>query len=391
MRYLTTILILVAFTFTSRAQDRLQYKTKHLRVSLITCGHGEEIYSVFGHSAIRILDSNMGTDIVYNYGTFDGFEENFELKFMQGKLPYYISTDNYIDFVEAYKYENRWIKEQVLNLNIEEQNAIKDYLERNMLPENRAYKYDFFFDNCATRIRDIFYKSLGKNFVYGNAITIKNGISFRTIINQYLQNNKWTRLGINILLGSKIDALMTNEESMFLPDFLQKAIATATLNNKTIIGETIFINQTGPISHKANFSIYIALYALLAVVIISAYWSPLKWLKKVLFTTIMLLSGLLGVLLLIMWFATDHQACADNFNLLWLLPTNIYFAFRQAKYKYSLIAAFLIFLMLIIHITGIQQLLFADTLPILLILLFIFGHLYLSHRNKTYEEIHANK
>src|SRR5690606_31625041 len=129
--------------------------TSRTRISLLTCTPGSELYSVFGHSALRVVDSNAVTDIVYNYGTFDFNDPNFYSKFVRGKLNYYLSTEYFRDFVYGYRLEGRGITEQVLLLTAEEKLALKKFLRENLKPENRHYAYDFFLDNCTTRLRDL--------------------------------------------------------------------------------------------------------------------------------------------------------------------------------------------------------------------------------------------
>src|ERR1043165_5799283 len=128
----------------------------HLRVSLLTVGVGDEIYASFGHTGIRIVDSIAGTDIVYNWGTFDGFQKDFELKFMRGKLLYYCSSESYQHFIGTYIEEQRGVEEQEIFLNDIQKRQLQSFLNENLKEENRYYKYDFLYDNCATRPRDVF-------------------------------------------------------------------------------------------------------------------------------------------------------------------------------------------------------------------------------------------
>jgi hypothetical protein len=125
-----------------------------LRISLLSCSPGAELYSIFGHSAIRVTDETSGTDRVYNYGTFNFREKNFYLKFLSGKLNYYLSVQSFPSFMSDYLEENRTVYEQVLNISHFHKLQLHTALRLNALPENRAYKYDFFWDNCSTRIRD---------------------------------------------------------------------------------------------------------------------------------------------------------------------------------------------------------------------------------------------
>jgi hypothetical protein len=368
------------------AKGQTDTTTKRLQVSLLTCGTGEEIYSVFGHTAVRIIDSNKGTDIVYNYGTFDGYDENFEMKFMQGKLLYYLSEDNYPDFIDFYGADGRWVDEQVLNIGAAEKEQIRQYMTTNLLPENREYKYDFFFDNCATRIRDIFTRTHGDAFRYPNVLPAGKALSFRDIINRYLSRNVWERFGINILLGSKIDQPMSNSQIMFLPDYLSDGVGGATLNGKPFATKAQRIVDGEKSVYSPDYSVQIVLYTLLLLLAAGLFIPRLRLLGAFLSNFILILTGLLGVLILVMWFGTDHQGCANNYNLLWALPTNLVFVFRKRQHKYAAIALLLIFASLLLHLTGIQGLLLPDMVPFLLMLLLIFATAY-----KKYKDINDGK
>ena len=147
------LLFFSAFTFATlfaSGQD-----SSRLRISLLTCTPGQELYSTFGHTAIRVIDSNSLTDYVYNFGTFDFEDPNFYLKFVKGKLLYFLSAEPYADFAALYRFEGRGITEQLLNLDAAEKDSTRRLLNQTLREENRYYLYDFFFDNCTTRPRDI--------------------------------------------------------------------------------------------------------------------------------------------------------------------------------------------------------------------------------------------
>lgn len=381
-RHSIFLLLFLITSFSLFAQkDSIQ--NRGIQVSLLTCGAGDEIYSVFGHTAVRIVDSNSGTDIVYNYGTFDGYDDNFEINFMRGKLKYYISEETFEDFISMYQMEGRWVEEQILHTSEQEKKQIQDYLLINMQPENRAYKYDFFFDNCATRIRDIFTQTHGQAFKYPNVLPDGKSLTFRTLINRYLAKNPWERFGINILLGSKIDQKMTNAQIMFLPDYLQDGIEGATLNGKQFAErKNRIINETKGVQ-ESDFTIWIVLIGLLLLTVLGHYTPQLRLLGVIMTNLILFTTGILGLLILTMWFATDHQTCANNFNILWALPTNLFFIFRKKQYKYAMIAIILILISLLLHIVSIQQMLLPEMIPLLLMLLIIFGNIYKTQKRRA--------
>ncbi len=372
--WLSILFLIFTFYFSSLANAQTDTTMqKGIEVSLLTCGVGAEIYSVFGHTAVRIIDSNDGSDIVYNYGTFDGYEKDFELQFAKGKLLYYLSEDRFDDFVQWYGSGGRWVTEQKIVCSQEDKKHIQQYLQTNLLPENRAYKYDFFFDNCATRIRDIFTETFKEKFQYPNVLPEGKAITFRNIINQYLAHNVWERLGINILLGSKIDKPMTNAEIMFLPDYLSDGIGAAQLNQKLIAPKKEKILTGDEMKMPNDNSVLIVLFTILALTIIGLLLPQLKLLGAIMSNLLLFITGILGLLILTMWFATDHQTCAENYNLLWALPTNLLFLFKKKQHKYALIAIVLIFVSLLLHLMKIQELLLPEMIPILLSLLFIYG------------------
>lgn len=391
--FLRTFFVLL-LTITIQGVCRAQHDTamapqKHtsgLRISLITCGPGyNEIYEVFGHTAVRIIDSQDKTDLVYNYGTFNGFEENFELKFMRGKLPYYLSVYPFRDFVPEYIQTRRSVAEQVLDLNDGQKEAIQQYLDVNAEPENRQYKYDFFYDNCATRIRDIFPNSIGKDFKYHPILPAGSKETFRDIINRYFYATKWERFGINILLGSKIDKVMTDKDVMFLPDYLSLGVKNATVNNRAMAEKPVIMLEGGPAAPDNVSGPMVLTMAICVLTVAGLSVKRLKLLGRIMTISLMLITGLLGCLIIIMWFFTDHQGCSNNFNILWLLPTNIILAFGRPRGsgRYAVVAILLVFATILLHILRVQQLIMIEFMPLLLALLYIYGTIYRNSRTKA--------
>ncbi|GAA4461712.1 DUF4105 domain-containing protein [Nemorincola caseinilytica] len=358
-----------------------------LRISLLTCGVGDEVYETFGHTAVRITDSNANPpfdDLVYNYGMFNGYDKGFELKFMRGKLKYYVATNYFGTFMEEYYAYGRSVEEQELVLDDDKKLEIKAYLENNALPENRYYKYDFFFDNCATRIRDIFPRTLGSGFVYGDAVRPVQGYTFRDIMNKYFYDRHWTRLGVNILLGSRIDKVLTNMDIMFLPDYLRDGLAAATLNGRPISKKPELILDG---SHRAPAGLNVPMImccALLVLTILGHSLYRLRVLGRIMNGLLLFVTGLLGCLILLMWFGTDHQGCGNNFNVLWMLPVNILLLVWRPKGigKYAIIAIGLIGVSLVLHVCRIQGLI-PEFLPLMAALVVVYISLYRQGKSKA--------
>jgi hypothetical protein len=314
--------------FTALAQDS---SSCPVRISLLTCAPGAELYSTFGHTALRITDSTTASDVVFNYGTFYFDDPDFYMKFVRGKLDYFLSAANYNDFMYEYQVDQRSVTEQVLNLSCAQKEEIVQALQTNMQPENRMYKYDFIYDNCTTRVRDLIFGSLP-----GAAVTkrlVPAGTTARNLIHTYLDRGgePWSKLGIDILLGARLDKPVDNTVAMFLPDYLLKGVDSGLLNNKQplVKQKRMLLDVPSPVAAGWNYApllVFTVVCGLLALL----YVSPSKRAQSVsrfVDSFLLYVTGLLGVLLLVMWWGTDHRMTKDNWNLIWALPTNLVAAF----------------------------------------------------------------
>jgi hypothetical protein len=320
------ILLIINFSLPiihySLAQD-----SSHLRISLLTCTPGDELYSTFGHSGIRVIDSSSVTDVVYNYGNFNFDDEGFYIKFTRGKLLYYVSADNFEDFKYSYQITNRGITEQLLNLTAAEKTTIQHFLNNNLKEENRFYKYDFFFDNCTTRLRDIIKKNHDSTFTLKPVMA--TGTTFRQGIYKYLDKGKkyWSKLGIDILLGQPCDGVMTAEQMQFLPDNLMTSLDSAS-HSLILSHQNLY-----PINNDSNTKTFftpLIVLTLLLIIIAAISLSKSKMARMFLqgFDGLLFFcTGLLGITLIFMWFATDHSMTKNNFNLLWAWPTHFIICF----------------------------------------------------------------
>lgn len=307
--------------------------SQHAKVFLLTCEPGEEIYTQFGHSAIRIVDKEASLDNVYNWGMFEFDEDEtaFMMKFARGKLPYYMDIQSFERFIGEYVYFNRTVRQLEINLNQAQKNELFAALQNNYLPENRVYKYDFFFDNCASRIRDFFVKILGEKLHLG-IHNDANLHSYRTIITPRLNNHPWTHFGINLVLGARIDAIVSNENLMFLPEYMEQLFLISEIevegkNEPFVLSQsTIFEGVKTDSSTKYWFSPNVLSWTVLGIIILLVFF---KWSKSLKIIGILLIisTSILGILLLLMWFATDHQATKMNYNLIWANPMMIILPF----------------------------------------------------------------
>lgn len=297
------------------------YLSEHTKVSLLTSSPGEDLYAQFGHSAIRIADTLSGQDLVFNYGLFDFNTPGFYLKFIRGKLPYQLGIQRFDAFLNAYIEENRQCRELEINLNEKERLALINFLSVNYLPENREYPYDFFFDNCATRIRDILENKFQAN--YPDTSLVKKA-SFRHFLAEYVGQNSWINVGFSLILGLPADAIATFRDEMFLPDYLEKHVENAFLGSQPLNKNKIKILFQNQPEKSVSFlpSPILVSYLLFFMALIFTFYYSKRWTKffDIVFFSLISLSGILFVF---MWVGTDHFVTHKNMNLLWANPLYI--------------------------------------------------------------------
>ena len=325
-----TLLFLLLFLFGAINTSTAQKNTlsPEASISVLTIGPGSSLNDSFGHSAFRITDRVNGLDLVYGYGEYDFDTPNFYLKFAQGKLNYLISKDKFQRFYRAYSYYNRTIKEQDLNLSQEEKQKLYDFLINNYKPKNRGYLYDFFFDNCATKIKDVANVSLNNSIIFNNPKDYKEA-TFRTLIQNNLNRNSWGSFGIDVALGSVIDKKATAEEHMFLPENIYSFFDNATIknSNKSLVKESRVLYSKKEIP-KPNtfFTSPLFILGIIGGLILFITYRDFKKNKQSVWldTTLLSITGIIGVFLLLLWFATDHKGTHQNYNLLWACALNIF-------------------------------------------------------------------
>lgn len=356
-------------------------------VSLLTCDEGEEIYSLFGHSAIRIKDVRNNIDFVYNWGMFE-FGENeldFQLKFAKGKLKYYMAEELYENFMLTYQWEQRTVREQVLNLTYEQKLALWEEIQFNYRPENRYYQYDFFFDNCSTRINELLKKVLAKDFII-TELPESNTLTFRQLIDKQVRKSQpWSDFGIDLALGKKIDRLTTSDDMQFLPKYLEQAVALAKIKNGEKEEPFVLENNVleAGISHVETayegVSPIILTWSLLIILLVIHFINQPK-IAVVFDVTFLFLFGILGITVLSLWFLTDHQPTKVNYNLLWANPLHlltIVFLFMKKEFikNYYLFMAFYSFSIVLFWIVLPQEF-NAAVRPLILIQVLIYYYWY---------------
>ncbi|HNB81290.1 MAG TPA: DUF4105 domain-containing protein [Chitinophagaceae bacterium] len=340
-----------------------------LRISVLTCGSGSDLYACYGHSAVRILDTASQLDVVYNYGTFNFSDEQFYWKFTRGQLPYYLNTESFAGFMGTYQQEHRSVIEQVLELPQDDAVRLKNFLEFNARVENKYYRYHFLFDNCSTRIRDLFPAQFGSRFQWGKAI--EDGMyTYRQQLNRYEAPLPWTRSGINLLMSHRVDEKMNNEQSMFLPAFLMEGLRSATLDGKPILSTTqeLISGQSLP---SVPDEPRMAFWILFVMVVLLSFRPAIKPYLIYFDVLFFMLLGLLGCFILFMWFGTTHEVCRYNLHLFWVFPLHILFAAQLVRSpswlsSYARYTSWLCMLTIVYRYFSIQEL-GAEWTPVILL------------------------
>ncbi len=327
-KYILVAVMVFAFhlsPFTTKAQALPLSATA--TASVLTCGPGNDFYTTFGHSAIRITDTAMGLDMVYNYGTFNFGTPHFYWKFMRGQLDYMLGRTTFDRFMAEYAYEQRAVWEQPLNFTSQEVNNLYVALEWNYQPENRYYRYDFFRDNCATRVRDMVESANGKREIeYGDW----EDHSYRHWLHQATGGGclEWWTLGVDLLLGLSADHVCDKSESMFYPMAMEGLFDNATRGGDPLVSPTRELLQDTRTPLRRSFPPMVV-FALFFMAVALLTWRRLwpRWADRVLFV----LAGVVGLFLLFMWFGTDHYCTAWNLNILWASPLLILIAIRLER------------------------------------------------------------
>ncbi|HET8864854.1 MAG TPA: DUF4105 domain-containing protein [Gracilimonas sp.] len=311
-------------TFSVSAQQQIELSPK-AQVSLITVAPGNELYSLFGHTALRIHDPVTGINRTYNYGTFEFDASGFYWKFALGDLQYFLLASRFGYVKEAYLNAGRTIIEQQLNLTPGQVKELYRLLEINALPKNRYYSYEFFYDNCTTRVYDIISKVIGDSFSFSGPLNPKQK-SFREFINPYLEPVPWVKFGVNLLLGMPADQIPSGPETLFLPDLLKtgfaKGIVQRADTSVALVGQETIYTSPNPVSARSVFlTPALIFWLLLGVIMILTYTYPENtklwiWFDRILFGV----ACLVGLLILFLWLFSAYPSTKWNLNILWSLP-----------------------------------------------------------------------
>ena len=331
-------LLVILFTFLSVLSMKAQ--SDSLRVSLLTCGPGQEVYNLFGHSAIRVKNEATGVDYVFNYGIFSFNTPNFVLRFCLGQTDYQLGVQYYDDFVWNYQMQGRFVHEQVLNLTEQEKLQLVAALEENYLPENRIYRYNYFYDNCATRPRDMVERAINGEVRYTEDMdTPQEALTYRGLVHEYTAKQPWSRFGIDLLLGSEADKPISRRASMFVPFYLEEYFHTAQKadlqgRNSGLIAEELEITAQDESDWPSPTPLTPMRVFLLLFILVAALtaWGikqgrSLWGLDLLVFA----IAGIAGCIIAFMVLFSEHPAVSPNYLLLLLHPLHLIFLYHIVK------------------------------------------------------------
>ena len=396
LSWISVILCLLLHQINYGNNSPFPFDLEKVEISIITCDPGSEVYSLFGHGALRINHIESDEDIVVNWGIFEYYEDQFKFgyDFAKGRLNYYMGIQNTMNFLREYRYYNRGVREQILNLTTSEKKEIIEFVSLNNLPENRNYKYEFFYDNCSTRIRDLLSSIFRSNISWGNHPS-ENKFTFREIIHQNLAPQPWLMLGIDLVLGQRIDQLVNNKNLMFLPAYLEAILdstkITTVAQSKTLIARKNVLIPTAENNRPAITSITIYGWIALMITLLLLFLKNDR-IFNVWSCILLTLLSLLGVVLYFMWFGTDHQATKNNSNILWANPSYLFLIwviiFKKWN-KVSLVYVYLIGFCLLTTILfwfGMVQEFNPTIKPIIISLALIFYYYFRKNKFVIYNE-----
>lgn len=313
-----------------------------VRVSLLTCGQGPDAYERFGHTALRLQDLKRNDiDLVFHYGVFSFHTPHFVWRFVKGETDYQLGAVDTQRFFKEYKQRGLLMYEQVLALDSLQTANLIHHLIVNYQPQNRVYRYNYFFDNCATRPFHLVNRSCNNQIVYDT--TWMHPITYRQMVRQKTHAGTWLDFGISLAIGMGADKPIGLNQQVFLPDYLATAYDNASINGHPLIVETDTLMYTRKevqqvIDAKPNlFDPLPAMTLVLALAVAmlafrikqnkpEAKHAKMSVCLSNIFDTLFLLgTGITGCILWFLLLGSEHPTVNENINCVWLWPTNLLF------------------------------------------------------------------
>jgi len=314
------LLLLIFSSVKSQTYDSIQ-------VSLLTVApHSKAVWTIFGHTALRISDPVRKIDTVLNWGTFDTEIPNFMFRFIEGKTDYFLGASSFRSFIPEYVYYKTTVTEQILNIpDSVKQDLIKS-LQTNLLPENVDYRYNFVFDNCTTRPRDIIEKFCGGTLIYPEQ---QQPVTFRQLFHQYTKPYPWTEFGIDCIIGSGADTLISYRNELFLPEHLMDALNRSVVKlpdgseQPVTLASNIILQA--PDVQPAQFAFWDRplvigwiVFPLFLVLALTGYIKKYRF--HLPFALLFFVAGAGGCIVAMLNFFSLHPCVQSNWNIFWLHP-----------------------------------------------------------------------
>lgn len=325
-------------------------KRDSIQFSLLTCSPGTEIYSLFGHTAIRYQNYTQNKDIVFNYGMFSFSSPNFIYRFVKGETDYQLGVNDFRSFEAEYMFRGSSVYQQILNLTYEEKLKLQNLLFTNYLPQNRVYRYNYFYDNCTTRARDQIEKCIDGNVEYPTSVPDK---TFRGIIHEFTKGFDWEEFGIDLCLGAGADKPIGIRQQMFSPFYMRSFAESAFIKDENgntrplvlkeeviVDADTVDAAETSfPFSPIACATFFLFLNVVIAFVQIVRkkiywFWDLILYLSQ----------GLAGCIIAFLFFFSTHPTVDSNWLILlfnpiplFYLPFMVYNDIKRKKDKWHVI------------------------------------------------------
>ncbi|HLO43846.1 MAG TPA: DUF4105 domain-containing protein [Leadbetterella sp.] len=321
--------VLVLIFLITSVGGKAQQLSKEAKFGLVTVSTGssdDAIYQIWGHTVLHLNDPVNGINECYDYGTFSFDQPGFIVKFLRGTLPYQMAKYDFQRFIDHYKYkENRSASEQILNLSEQQKQDLHQFLTNNYLPENREYKYRFFYYNCASRIRDILQQVCKDSLQFSP--TLHADSTYRQWIDKYASKKKpWMNFGMSLAIGLPSDEKTKESGAMFLPENLSVGFDSATIvhggvKQPFVLGKIQHTSVEPPSISSSIFSPFVVFSLLFGLVAAYTYWQIKSANKKLFFDKIFFsFLGIAGWFFLGLWFLTDHGVTEKNMNVIWAFP-----------------------------------------------------------------------
>lgn len=339
MKKYLLLLFLLLLLVPAKAQIKL---SDEAQISILTAAPSDEaVFTLYGHTAVRVKDSLHKIDLVFNYGIFDFSKSNFIYRFTKGETDYKLAAYNFQHYIIEYQMRGSEVTEQVLNFTPDEINKIWNALYINVQPENCVYRYNFFFDNCATRPVAIVEEQVDGKIKYNDPPKPQ---TFRDLINYCTRNNSWLTFGCDLALGSPTDRVATPHEMMFLPVYLKEEFDKATIVNpdgteRTLVKSTTRLAEELTDDDQGEKEWFTPMLCSMIIFLLVSLITYMEWKKKTYFRLVdcilFLLAGVAGTVLFFLCFISTHPCIWPNWSIVWLQPFDLVAVILFAVKKYG--------------------------------------------------------